>query len=91
MDIKHIELDDDIVRTNWQSAEAWLNRSKDANVCCIHLGVIACGDSDKHQHFACEENEVGTLEIDNKHIKNHCLGTDHSNCPLLEKQEIRIS
>jgi len=60
--------------------------SEKENVCCIHLGVIACGDGGEHQHLACEESKTGVLEIDNEHIKNHCLGTNHSNCPLFPEK-----
>ena len=56
------------------------------NVCCIHLGVIRCGDSDEHQHVACEESEDGTM-IDNEYIKKYCLGVEHSGCPLLKEGE----
>ncbi|KKL24691.1 hypothetical protein LCGC14_2412780 [marine sediment metagenome] len=53
------------------------------NVCCIHLGVIRCGESDEHQHIACAESKDGTISIDNEHIKNHCLGISHNGCPFL--------
>ena len=57
------------------------------NVCCTHLLIIECGDSEEHQHIACNGSLDGTVGIDNDHVKNHCLGVDHSDCPLLPRGE----
>ena len=52
------------------------------NVCCRHLGIIECGDTDAHSHIAC--SNLAVLP-DNAHVKKHCLGAPPYKCPHYKK------
>lgn len=45
------------------------------NVCCPHLKIVKCHDTEDHKHLFCDyENTVERMMIDNDWVKVFCIG-----------------
>lgn len=45
------------------------------NVCCSHLRVVACGDTDEHAHLFCDSQyTIKETIVSNDWVKEFCLG-----------------
>ena len=57
------------------------------NVCCPHLEVVGCADTDEHRHLYCDSQfTIKQLVHDNDWVKEFCVG-DFKNCKYFPKSE----
>ena len=56
------------------------------NICCPHLVVLDCADTDSHKHIGCCASLDDSLGLDNNKAMVWCLG-DFANCPMRPRGE----
>ena len=64
-------------------------RNEEIDACCPLFLVLACADTDDHQHVGCDAKAKleNTPIITNEHARQYCIGDEDSfkSCPYYPK------